>query len=306
MAALEEGFRSVAPDLRGFGASEGRAIDARAGLNDMALDVLVFAREMRLQRFHVVGHSMGGGVAMKMLLRDPDAIASLTLVAPVSPYGYGGSRDLQGTPCYPDGAPAGAGTVNPEFVARLRAKDRSDGSPLSPRKVMEDLYFKPPFVPSQIDALLDAMLQARLGDDWYPGDIASSKNWPGSAPGTRGVLNAMSRRYFDASAIVDIDPKPPLLWIRGDADQIIADGAALEVANLGALGHVADWPGAAVCPPQPMVGQTRSVLEEYARRGGAYREYVVADTGHTPFIEKPGEFNRVLLDFLRTHSSQVD
>ena len=299
VAALHADFRCVAPDLRGFGASDGKAVDARMGLDDMALDVLALARELGLHRFHVVGHSMGGGVAMKMLLRDSEAIASATLIDPISPYGYGGSRDLQGTPCYPDGAPAGAGAVNPEFVARLRAKDRGVDSPLSPRKVMEELYFKPPFVPCQVDVLLDAMLEARIGDDWYPGDVASSTNWPGNAPGTRGVLNAMSRQYFDTSAIVDLDPKPPLLWVRGAADQIIADGAALEVANLGALGQVADWPGTAVCPPQPMVGQTRAVLEEYARRGGAFREHVVDGAGHTPFIEKPREFNKVLLDFLR-------
>ena len=306
MAALQEHFRCVAPDLRGFGASEGKAIDARMGLDDMALDVLALAREIGLHRFHVVGHSMGGGVATKMLLRKPDAIASATLVDPISPYGYGGSRDLEGTPCYPDGAPGGAGTVNPEFVARLRAKDRGVDSPLSPRKVMQDLYFNPPFVPYHVDVLLDAMLEARIGDDWYPGDVASSTNWPGTAPGTRGVLNAMSRRYFDASGIVDLDPKPPLLWVRGDADQIVADGAALEIANLGALGQVADWPGAAICPPQPMVGQTRAVLEEYARRGGAFREHVVNGAGHTPFIEKPREFNRLLLDFLHAPPPRVD
>ena len=181
---------------------------------------------------------MGGGVAMKMLIRQPRSIASVTLVDPISPFGYGGSRDVEGTPCYADGAPAGAGMVNPEFVSRLRERDRGRSSPLSPRRVMEDFYFSPPFVPDRIGALLTGMLEARVGDDWYPGDVLASENWPGSAPGERGVLNAMSRRYFDASAIVEVDPKPPLLWLRGELDQIVADGAALEMANLGALGQV--------------------------------------------------------------------
>ena len=298
MASLQGDFHCVAPDLRGFGASEARTIDAREALDDMALDLIAFARESGLRRFHVVGHSMGGGVAMKMLLHGSDSIASATLVNPISPYGYGGSRDEEGTPCYPDGAPAGAGMASPEFVTRLRDKDRGSDSPLSPRNVMQDLYFKPPFVPERIETLLDAMFEARIGDDWYPGDSASSTNWTGSAPGARGVLNAMSRRYFDASRIVDIDLKPPLLWLRGDADQIVADGAALETANLGALGQVPDWPGIEVCPPQPMLRQTRAVLEEYACRGGTFRERVVQDAGHTPFIEKPEVFNRLLLDFL--------
>lgn len=33
----------------------------------------------------------------------------------------------------------------------------------------------------------------------------------------------MSRRYFDASGIANIDPKPPLLWIRGAEDRIVRD-----------------------------------------------------------------------------------
>ena len=39
-----------------------------------------------------------------------------------------------------------------------------------------------------------------------------------------------------------------------------------------------------------MVSQTRHVLDRYTQAGGQYREVVMADTGHSPFIEKPGEF----------------
>ena len=108
----------------------------------------------------------------------------------------------------------------------------------------------------------------------------------------------MSRRYFDASAIVEVDPKPPLLWLRGELDQIVADGAALEIANLGALGQVPGWPGMDRCPPQPMVQQTRAVLEDYARRGGSFRECVLEGVGHTPFVEAPQTFNRLLANFV--------
>ena len=298
MTAVQDDHYSVAPDLRGFGATEAIPVDARSGLDDMAFDLLGLAHDLGLERFHLAGHSMGGGVAMKMLIQEPRSIASVTLVDPVSPFGYGGSRDARGTPCYADGAPAGAGMVNPEFVTRLRDGDRSRSSPLSPRCVMENLYFRPPFVPDRIEALLDGMLEARVGDDWYPGDVLASQNWPGSAPGERGVLNAMSRHYFDASGIVEIDPKPPVFWVRGDSDQIVADAASLEIANLGALGHVPGWPGMDRCPPQPMVQQTRAVLEEYARRGGSFRECVLEGVGHTPFIEVPDTFNRLLADFL--------
>ena len=41
-----------------------------------------------------------------------------------------------------------------------------------------------------------------------------------------------------------------------------------------------------------MVGQTRTVLEKYTAAGGSYKEVVINDAGHLPFIEKPEEFNR--------------
>jgi pimeloyl-ACP methyl ester carboxylesterase len=55
---------------------------------------------------------------------------------------------------------------------------------------------------------------------------------------------------------------------------------------------VPGWPGMDVYPPQPMVGQTRAVLEAYTAAGGAFQEVVIENTGHTPYIEKPDAFNK--------------
>ena len=299
IASLEREYYCLAPDLRGFGATEALPVAAYTGIDDMARDAFALTESLGLERCHIVGHSMGGGVAMKMLLQRPQSIAAVTLVNPISPYGYGGSRDEQGTPCYADGAPAGAGTIDREFVARLAAGDRSRESAVSPRTVIEQLYFKPPFVPDMMEQLLDGMLATRIGDDWYPGNTIASENWPGRVPGDRGVVNAISRHHFDVSGIVDVHPKPPVLWLRGADDVIVSDRGALEIANQGALGNIADWPGMASCPPQPMLRQTRAVLSAYQQRGGTVIEHVMADCGHTPFLEKPGAFIRLLLDFLR-------
>jgi pimeloyl-ACP methyl ester carboxylesterase len=46
----------------------------------------------------------------------------------------------------------------------------------------------------------------------------------------------------------------------------------------------------------------RAVLDEYASRGGGYREEVIPDCGHTPHVEKPEVFRRLLLDFLEAHA----
>jgi pimeloyl-ACP methyl ester carboxylesterase len=63
---------------------------------------------------------------------------------------------------------------------------------------------------------------------------------------------------------------------------------------------VPGWPGAEEFPPQPMVTQTRAVLDRYAAAGGAYREVVLPGVGHSPHVERPQEFVVALLEHLDT------
>src|SRR3954452_8226972 len=102
---------------------------------------------------------------------------------------------------------------------------------------------------------------ARPGPDNYPGEPVVSQAWPGVAPGRRGVLSTMAPTVFDASGIVDLAEKPPVLWIRGDADQIVSAPALFDLAFRGWVGAVPGGPAPRVSPPQPMVAQTRSVLD---------------------------------------------
>ncbi len=73
-----------------------------------------------------------------------------------------------------------------------------------------------------------------------------------------------------------------------------------DMGTLGQLGYVPGWPGADVYPPQPMVSQTRAVLEQYARTGGMpMEEHIIANAGHGPHIEKAEEFNQLYHAFLK-------
>ncbi len=296
MLALPDDYYAIAIDLRGYGDTEPLPIDATLGLGDMVEDLHSLVESIGLERFHLVGHSMGGGVVMKYAIAHPEKLLSITLVDTISPYGYGGSHGADGELTYDDGAPSG---VNPEFVSLLAAQERGDENPMAPRNVFRQFYVKPPFIPKREDALVESMLSIRLGDDFYPGDSMPSENWPGVAPGTRGVLPAFNRKHFDASDLIDIAPKPPILWIRGADDQIVGDLAMFDLAALGAIGAVPGYPGAEECPPQPMLRQTRTVLDAYAENGGQYREVVIEDAGHTPYIEKPEEFDGHFHAFLR-------
>ena len=301
LAALP-GHRGLAPDLRGFGDSETRPLDATRGVADFSDDLRALVEVLGLagRPVHLVGWSAGGPVAMRYVVDNPGSVASLLLVNPMSPYGFGGTRDELGTPCWPDFAGSGGGTANPEFVGRLSAKDRTADDPNSPRNVMNNFYFAPPFKapPEREEVLLSSILSTTTGDDNYPGDMATSENWPGVAPGARGMNNAISPKHCDVSGFARVDPKPPVLWVRGSADTIVSDASFLDFGTLGRMEFVPGWPGEGVFPPQPMVSQTRAVLEDYAAAGGSYREEVLEGCGHTPHVERPEEFRGLLFGFV--------
>jgi pimeloyl-ACP methyl ester carboxylesterase len=295
-------LRVVAPDLRGYGETEPRPVDATRGLRDFADDVIALLDEPKVfgvpGRPVVVGNSMGAGVATQVAVARPERVAGLLLEAPLSPYGFGGTRDPEGVPTDHDFAGTGAGSANPDFVRRLAEGDRSGEQPTTPRAVLRSAYVADPAaLGADEELLLDTVLSTVVGDDNYPGTAETVAGWPGVGPGRRGVLNAMSPRYYRlAEELVGLRTKPAISWVRGDADVIVSDTSLFDLAYLGSLGLVPGWPGADACPPQPMVAQTRAVLDRYAAAGGSYREIVYAGCGHSPHIERPTEFAAVLLD----------
>lgn len=289
-ARLPERFRVVAPDFRGFGRTEEQPIDATRGLDDWTDDVeaLVKAIGWQGRQIHLGGWSMGGGVAMRYAIKHPHDIASLTLVATMSPYGFGSTRDADGTPTTMDFAGSGGGAVNPDFVRRLKEGDSSSAEPTSsPRVTMASFFWSPKYKAPDEDELLDEVLLTKVGDDFYPGDSTAATNWPGMAPGVRGVNNAFSAKYCDLSGFGDIKQPFPVVWVHGDEDQVISDTSLFDMAFLGKLGAVPGWPGDAACPPQPMLQQIRKLLDRYERSSNAdVREVVLTGVAHGPVIER--------------------
>jgi pimeloyl-ACP methyl ester carboxylesterase len=292
MLALPGEYRPLAIDLRGFGDTDPEPVDATRGVRDYADDLAAVIDALRLASVHLVGWSMGGGVALQYLVDRPGRhrVASLTLVDPVSPFGFGGTRGTGGELCDPSGAGSGGGAAHPGFVARLAAGDRTDEDALSPRQVLLAHYVKPPHVPEHLDIFVESMLSTRTGDGHYPGTSRTVDAWPGFAPGDRGVLNTMAPTHFRIDELPAVEPKPPVLWLRGADDVIVSDTSLYDLAYLGSIGAIPGWPGAEAWPPQPMVAQTRAVLDGYAAAGGRYREVVIDDAGHGPHLEQPERF----------------
>jgi pimeloyl-ACP methyl ester carboxylesterase len=298
MLSLPAGLRGVAPDLRGYGDTEDKLIDATRGAADWVDDILSLLDTLNIKKAHVIGHSMGGTLVFNLVAAAPTRVLSGTLVNPGSPYGFGGSKGIDGTPCYEDCAGSGGGVVNPDFPKLMAAGDRSTDNPqASPRVVMNSFYWKPPFVPAREEDLLSSLLTEKVGPDKYPGDLTPSTNWPNVAPGKFGPINAISPKYVGDSVkkFIAAESKPFMLWIRGDSDMIVSDNSFFDLGTLGKLGYVPGWPGEEIYPPQPMVGQTRHILEQY----GNFEEVVIAETGHTPFVEKPADFMEALKKALK-------
>ncbi len=292
MQDLPGDLRVLAIDLRGFGGTEHAPVDATRGVRDFSDDVHATLEALGIPTAHLVGWSMGGGVILQYALDHP--VLSLTLQAPVSPYGFGGTR-RDGTRLTDDDAGCGGGGANPDFVRRLSEKDTSDEAPTSPRSVFRSGYVASGFHTDHEDVWVASMLTTSTATGNYPGDAAPSENWPGFAAGRIGVLNTMAPKYFDVSGIVDLAQKPPILWIHGTADAIVSDASFYDLNHLGQLGIIPGWPGAEVAPAQEMIAQTRDVLGRYADAGGDVTEISMDGVGHSPHLERPAEFRRALL-----------
>ena len=82
-------FQVIRLDLRNHGRSPHHASMAYA---EMAADVIETLDELGVDKCHLLGHSMGGKVAMTIALTTPDRVTKL-LVADIAPVHYAGGQD---------------------------------------------------------------------------------------------------------------------------------------------------------------------------------------------------------------------
>jgi len=234
-ALVEAGFRVIRPDVRGHGRSlippDGYTYENySADLRDL-LDRLNIERpateSLSLESAHVVGLSMGGGIALQFALDHPQRVLSLTLVDSALPgFTYGQQAA--------------------DRIEALVEAVRTEG----PRAALENVYLQHPFFdgvrrdPQQFETVRKIML----------GFQAADMREGGRPPDYRPDLAV---RLPEVTA--------PTLVIVGEHDipdfRLIADVLAENIPHA--------------------------------------RLTVIPDCWHLPPVEKPSEFNDLLISFLR-------
>ena len=82
IAQLQHEFHCIALDLPGFGDSEPIA---GSTVEDVATCVAALVQQLQLQQYVLVGHSMGGKIAIAIAATQPAELRSLVLLAPSPP-----------------------------------------------------------------------------------------------------------------------------------------------------------------------------------------------------------------------------
>ncbi|MFN8123464.1 MAG: alpha/beta hydrolase [Thermoleophilia bacterium] len=74
------GYRAIAPDLRGYGASDRPSLVEDYGIQALAGDVANLMDAMGIDRAHVVGHDWGGSLAWVTAAVRPERVRSLVIL----------------------------------------------------------------------------------------------------------------------------------------------------------------------------------------------------------------------------------
>ena len=80
LAPLLDEYQVIAPDLAGHGFSDHRPVGTPYYVWDNVADVLALADYLELNSFHLVGHSMGAGIASLLSAVAPERVKSVVLL----------------------------------------------------------------------------------------------------------------------------------------------------------------------------------------------------------------------------------
>jgi len=236
--ARTTGRPCLAFDLPGFGASD---LPTRPRISAYAEDVLAALDALRIHRYVLVGHSLGGAVATAMCERRGDEVSALVLMAPA---GFGRIRlaELVSVP----GVRDVTALLLPLALSNSLALNVAYSTMVSNRGRMNSATLE--------------RVKAR-----------ASESVDGAREATRAVVAAgASRNAFHRRRVRYYGPVT-VLW--GDRDRIVPMSHAAAVRKALPQAHVDIWPGMGHHPQHENPRRLRDYIERACGtrrgRGGA-------------------------------------
>ncbi|MFC3883664.1 alpha/beta fold hydrolase [Bacillus songklensis] len=234
---MDESFRLYAVDMRGFGVST--YYTPVSSIRDFAEDLKLFADELQLKKFSLIGWSTGGAVSMQFVADYPGYCEKLVLLASASTRGY---------PFYSTNA-----LGQPDVTKRLKTKEevkRDTGKTIPVQtaydtknqaflKQMWNMLVYRTNQPSEEkyrEYLDDMLTQRNLADVYHCLNVFNISH----------INNEAAKGTGEVSKI-DI----PVLVLRGDHDLVVTDKMTKEI--LKDLGKRATYVELKHCGHSPLV-----------------------------------------------------
>jgi pimeloyl-ACP methyl ester carboxylesterase len=209
-ATLASAHRVIRHDVRGVGESL-----PPTGAWSHHTDLIGLLDELLVTRAHVVGASMGAGIAVEAALARPEAVASLVLVAP------GGALF--------DGPPA---SFRPIWAAEVEALDRGDldaAVEINLRAWVDGPARSPDVVDPEVRAFVGRMQREAFElPEWDPEQAPEHELAPPAAARLRGLGCPIFVVVGDAD-------DPAILAV---AERIAAEAPRARLAVLPGVGHM--------------------------------------------------------------------
>ncbi len=196
---LTKGYRVVIPDIPGFGESS-RIGSERYDMENQIKRIDRLTEELKLDKFHLAGNSMGGTLAALYAARYPVKVETLALMAP-----------------------GGVGSPNPSELAVLLQKGTNPlltGSEEDFDRLIRLCFANPPFIPSQFKKVIAAQAEAQRE--------FNQKIWDDMV-GSRMHESSFSMENFLQPYLPRIQAPVLILW--GNSDRILDVGGAAVLAK---------------------------------------------------------------------------
>ncbi|HMG46731.1 MAG TPA: alpha/beta hydrolase [Allosphingosinicella sp.] len=251
--ALARDFRVIAPDQRGFGASDKPEGVEAYRADRVVEDLIALADALGLGRFTLVGHDWGGAIAWLAALRHPDRIARLVIVNAPHPLVF--QKSL-----IEDSAQRTAS----QYISAFRNPAMEQGI----AAMGFETFFAKTFAShADVSRLAPEEKQAYL-DDWsQPGALTAMLNWYRAsdilvpAPGEAAEAPAWTQAPFPSIAVPTL-----VIWALKDVALLpvqLAGLAALvddlRIVTVAEAGHFVPWE-----EPEPVIAAIRDFMADAA------------------------------------------